>query len=72
MGFFSVASEPAGAAVFLDSKRIGTTPITKKEFAPGEYIVRFELKGYVPLSIMGEVKAGESVNIGSFTLQPKE
>lgn len=37
---FSVFSFPSGAGVFLDEKKVGITPLTLKDVAPGTYSLR--------------------------------
>lgn len=41
----SIATEPAGAGVFIDGLRMCTTPCTL-ELTPGRYVLKFELEGY--------------------------
>jgi serine/threonine-protein kinase len=43
-----VESRPAGATVFLDGRRIGTTPLSIDIMPTGEHAVRLELAGYKP------------------------
>ncbi|MBS1813187.1 MAG: protein kinase [Acidobacteria bacterium] len=50
----SVATEPAGARIFLTrfasekAELIGTTPLSNYSIARGEYILRVEIDGYAP------------------------
>lgn len=55
----SVESRPAGAAVFLDGRRIGRTPLTVDVVAVGSHQVRLELDGYRRWSSAVRVTAGE-------------
>lgn len=54
----SVESRPAGAWVFLDGRRIGTTPL-RMSVATGGHVVRLELDGYRRWSSSVRVTAGE-------------
>ncbi len=69
MGRFSIDSEPPGADVYLGTRHIGTTPLSGHEFKAGEYVVRLELGGYQSAAFLGEIKAGQLVDLGSFTLE---
>jgi len=42
----TVESRPAGAAVFVDSRRIGNTPLVTTAITIGEHAIRLELGGY--------------------------
>lgn len=57
-GGLTVASEPSGAAVFVDGRRRGTTPLTLSDVAPGERALRLELDGYAPWTGSARVEAG--------------
>jgi hypothetical protein len=54
-----VESRPTGAAVFIDGKRVGTTPISIPSVAVGSHAVRLEMSGYKPWSASVRVVAGE-------------
>jgi len=54
-----VDSRPTGAAVTIDGKPSGTTPLTLDSIAPGSYTVRIELAGYRPVTQTIALKAGE-------------
>ena len=61
----AVASEPAGAAVRLDGKKHGTTPIESFWVAPGSHEVRLDLKGFKPFVKKLEAKAGDTLNVSA-------
>lgn len=45
-GTLTIESRPSAAAVFLDDRRIGTTPLTVSSIAAGPHAIRLELEGY--------------------------
>ena len=57
-GTLVVDSRPPGAAVFIDGRRAGVTPLTMT-IAPGPHTVRMEHAGYRPGTTRVVVKAGE-------------
>ena len=48
-GRLLVRSTPAGAAVFVDGKEQGQTPVAVRDLAPGAHDVRLERDGYAPV-----------------------
>jgi hypothetical protein len=54
-----VDSRPPGATVFLDNKRVGTTPMSISGVAIGSHAVRLELAGYKPWTASVRIVAGE-------------
>lgn len=54
-----VESRPPGAAVFIDGRRVGTTPLTVDPVPTGSHVVRLELDGYRRWSSSVRVAAGE-------------
>jgi hypothetical protein len=61
----SVATDPAGATIFLNSKESGQTPKTISELRPGRYEVRLEKEGFVPAATSLQVKGNESITIAT-------
>lgn len=59
-GALMVISEPAGATVYLNDARVGSTPLTVGSLIPGAYRVRVELGGYAAWSSSVPVEAGAS------------
>lgn len=55
----SVASDPAGAAVYVNGKLEGETPVTVNGVAPGEHRVRLVKDGYLENSRLVSVKRGQ-------------
>jgi pyruvate/2-oxoglutarate dehydrogenase complex dihydrolipoamide acyltransferase (E2) component len=60
-----LATRPSGATVFLDDVRVGVTPVTINDVAPGSRRIRLELEGHQPWSTSVDVKVGAHVRIGA-------
>ena len=58
-GTLLVESRPPGAAVVMNGKPRGTTPLTVEALAPGSYRVTLSLAGYQPFATTVRVVAGE-------------
>jgi hypothetical protein len=58
-GDLSIESRPSGAAVYLDGKMVGTTPLQIRQADAGEHVVRLELDGYRRWSSSVRVVSGE-------------
>jgi serine/threonine-protein kinase len=54
-----VESRPSGATVFLDGKRVGTTPMSLPSVMAGSHAVRLELAGFRPWTASVRVVTGE-------------
>jgi hypothetical protein len=64
-GAMRVESRPSGAAVFVDGRVVGTTPLQVSDLAPGAHQVRLELPGHRPWSTTTTVVAGQSVRVAA-------
>jgi hypothetical protein len=58
-------SRPSGATVFIDGKRIGTTPIALPSVRAGSHAVRFEMSGHRPWTASIRVVAGEKNRVAA-------
>jgi hypothetical protein len=58
-GSLAIESRPAGAAVTVNGKPGGKTPLTINDLSPGEYQVTFTLPGYRNVLTTVRVVAGE-------------
>jgi hypothetical protein len=58
-------SRPAGATVFLDGTRVGTTPIALPAVRIGSHAVRFELAGHRSWSASVSVVAGDKNRVAA-------
>jgi PKD repeat protein len=59
-GSLTVRSNPAGANVYLDGEKIGTTPVTVQDIAPGTRRLLLTLQGYSDISETMEIAAGSN------------
>jgi hypothetical protein len=72
-GELLVDSRPAGAAVSLNGKPVGVTPVTLDQLAPGDYSLELRLAGYLPFTTSVQVVAGARARVGaSLTQQEPE
>jgi hypothetical protein len=59
----AIASEPAGAAVFVDGRPRGVTPMQVPDLPAGEHRIRLVKDGYLDNSRVLSLKAGEPSNV---------
>ena len=64
-GSLFVDSRPVGAVVFVDGRRVGVTPLTLSDLAPGRRTVRIEHPGYRPVTTTADVKAGARARVAA-------
>ncbi|MEN9355401.1 MAG: hypothetical protein RL318_2726, partial [Fibrobacterota bacterium] len=60
-GMLTVGSAPEGADVFVDDRRMGTTPLQVENLPPGTHPVRLEKAGFAAVRDAVTVRPGESV-----------
>ncbi len=58
-GTLAVDSRPSGAAVTINGKPSGSTPLTINDLAPGEYQILMTMPGYRNFATTVRVVAGE-------------
>lgn len=71
VGELRIGSEPAGAAVLLDGRSVGKTPLALRDLSPGNYEVAFRKEGFVSMSERVTVRAGEQAAVRATLTQPK-
>jgi hypothetical protein len=72
-GTLAVESRPAGAAVTINGRPSGSTPLSLDDLAPGEYRIGLALKGYQPFLTTVRVVAGERTRAAaSLSVQERE
>jgi hypothetical protein len=72
-GGLSIDSRPGGAAVTINGKPSGVTPLTINDLPPGEYRILMALPGYHDFATSVRVVAGERARAAaSLTAQEKE
>ena len=64
---FSIATQPSGAALSIDGKPMGNTPL-RGEMIEGRRVVTLALGGYKPWQQTLKVVAGAAVNLGTVVL----
>ena len=64
-GSLVIDSRPSGAAVTVDGRPAGTTPVTMSAVAPGRHTVRIERPGYRTVTTTVDVKAGERARVAA-------
>jgi hypothetical protein len=64
-GSLLIESRPAGAAVLLDGRLAGITPVTIADLAPRLYTVTLEHPGYRPVTTRVGVRAGERARVAA-------
>ena len=64
-GTLSVDSNPAGAQVYIDDVRRGTSPATITDLSTGSHTLRLELKGYTKMTIPIVVTEGRTTTLGT-------
>jgi len=62
-GSLVVVSHPPGASVQMDGRRVGATPLSLLDVAPGEHAVRVALDGYTALERTARVRRGEAETV---------
>ncbi len=55
VGSFELHTTPEGASVFINGEAKGITPVTLSALQAGQYILRFELKGFEPIEQTREI-----------------
>jgi formylglycine-generating enzyme required for sulfatase activity len=59
-GALEITSTPSGAEVFSQGKRLGITPLSFPDLAPGSFDLEFRLNGYQNATARGKVRAKET------------
>lgn len=60
--FFSVFSFPSGADVFVDKRKVGTTPLREYPLSRGSHIYTVEKDGYEPVTRSLAAKGGAKIS----------
>jgi hypothetical protein len=64
-GRLLLESRPSGAAVLIDGRVVGTTPLVLSDLEPGPREVRIELPGHRPWTTTATVVAGQRVRVAA-------
>jgi len=65
-----IETRPPGAAVWMDGRDVGLTPLTVKDLRPGMHQVRLSLEGHAPAELTFDVPEGTNALPLSFTMPP--
>lgn len=65
VGELAVHSMPAGAAVYLDDKHVGQTPISLRKLRPGSHAVQLEMRGFERWTTAVRVNANRKTNVAT-------
>ena len=64
-GVLVIESRPSGATVFVDGRRIGTTPMSLPDSSPGTHRIRLEMAGFSPWVTTADVQAGARTRVAA-------
>jgi hypothetical protein len=64
-GRLLLESRPSGAAVLIDGRVVGTTPLLLSDLEPGTRQIRIELPGHKPWTTAATVVAGQRVRVAA-------
>ena len=62
-GSLSIDSNVSGASVYVDGKRVGTTPLKESALSPGQHVVLVEAPGYQSYQKRLKVDPGRTVSM---------
>jgi hypothetical protein len=63
VGIIGIDSEPSGAAVFLDRRQVGVTPLELPEVRAGSHAIRIARDGYRHWTASVLVPAGKRIDL---------
>jgi serine/threonine-protein kinase len=64
-GSLVVDSRPPGASVFIDGRRVGTTPFVLETLKPGQYTIGLDIDGYKRWATTVKVTTGERSRVAA-------
>jgi hypothetical protein len=64
-GSLVVESRPSGASVYLDGRRVGTTPLTLSTVKAGQYTIGLDIDGYKRWATSVRVTSGERSRVAA-------
>ena len=64
-GALVIESRPSGATVFVDGRRMGTTPMSLPDSSPGTHRIRLEMEGFSPWVTTADVQAGARTRVAA-------
>ena len=67
-GYLTVVSDPAGAELYIDGKKVGTTPYMYERISRGQHRVEVKKDRYNPYVNVVNVKIGETIQLNDVKL----
>lgn len=67
-GYITVVSDPAGAELYVDGKKVGTTPYMFEHISRGQHRVEVKKEKYNPYVNVVNVKIGETIQLNDVKL----
>jgi hypothetical protein len=67
-GALSVTSDPPGAAISVDNRSIGISPLNAQDIAGGDHLIRIQMEGYQDYSTNVFVTAGKTSTVSAMLL----
>ena len=67
-GYITVVSDPAGAELYVDGKKVGTTPYMFERISRGQHRVEVKKEKYNPYVNVVNVKIGEKIQLNDVKL----
>lgn len=67
-GYITVVSDPAGAELYVDGKKVGTTPYMFEHISRGQHRVEVKKERYNPYVNVVNVKIGETIQLNDVKL----
>ena len=64
-GVLVIESRPTGATVFVDGRRVGTTPMSLPDASPGTHRIRLEMTGFSPWVTTANIQAGVRTRVAA-------
>lgn len=68
-GYITVVSDPAGAELYVDGKKVGTTPYMFEHIGRGQHRIEVKKEKYTPYVNVVNVKIGETIQFNDVKLE---
>jgi serine/threonine-protein kinase len=65
-----VETQPPGAAVWVDNREVGRSPVSVADLPAGEHRIRVELKGYAPTDFSFQIQPGTKPPAFNLNMSP--
>ena len=68
-GYLTVKSEPSGAELYIDDKKVGTTPYLARKINRGQHRVEVRKRGYEPYAEVVTININETLRLENIKLE---